>query len=431
MAPSSWGSSSSTGTRWGQSYLHAFGPVGRPLGMAPFHQYWMRRKLAGHDESLWDYSLNARAARAGKFDRIAQIGGGYLEGLVHAFHFDAALYAQYLRRYSEAQGVKRVEGRIVGVDQHAETGFVTGLTLQDGRTVGGELFIDCSGFRGLLIEETLETGYEDWRGWLPMDSAIAVPCASASPLTPYTRSTAREAGWQWRIPLQHRTGNGHVFCSQYIDADRATDVLMANLDGAPLAEPRQLKFTTGRRKQFWNRNVVALGLASGFMEPLESTSIHLVQSALNRLIALFPDRSFNPVEIAEYNRQTALEYEYIRDFLVLHYKATARDDTPFWRACQAMDVPDTLKARIELFAQSGRMFGHEDDLFKEASWVQVLIGQGVIPGAVHPLTGVVTDAQLDEYLANLRQIMGRAVDALPNHADFIARTCPTRAHPAA
>jgi len=415
----------------GQSYLHAFGPVGRPLGMAPFHHYWLRRRQAGHAESLWDYSLNARAAKAGKFDRIGQVGGGYLEGLVYAFHFDAALYAQYLRRYSEAQGVTRVEGRIVGVDQHPETGFVTGLTLQDGRKVGGELFIDCSGFRGLLIEETLKSGYEDWRSWLPMDSAIAVPCASVSPLTPYTRATAREAGWQWRIPLQHRTGNGHVFCSDHIDAARATDVLMANLDGAPLAEPRQLKFTTGRRKQFWNRNVVALGLASGFMEPLESTSIHMVQSALNRLLALFPDRSFNPVEIAEYNRQTTLEYEYIRDFLVLHYKASTREDTPFWQAMRRMEMPDSLKARIELFSQSGRLFSQDDDLFKEASWIQVLIGQGVIPDAFHPLTGVVTDAQLDDYLTNLRQIMSRAVEALPAHGDFIARTCPSRSRPAA
>ncbi|ALL12940.1 tryptophan halogenase family protein [Caulobacter henricii] len=414
----------------GQSYLHAFGPVGRPLGMAAFHHYWNRRRLQGHDESLWDYSLNARAARAGKFDRLQQAGGGYLEGLVHAFHFDAALYAKYLRRYSEAQGVRRVEGRIVGVNQHSETGFVTDLTLQDGRRVEGEFFIDCSGFRGLLIEETLKTGYDDWRGWLPMDSAIAVPCASATPLLPYTRATAREAGWQWRIPLQHRTGNGHVFCSEHISAAEATDVLMRNLDGAPLAEPRQLNFTTGRRRQFWNKNVVAMGLASGFMEPLESTSIHLVQSALSRLVALFPNRDFNAVEIAEYNRQTALEYEYIRDFLILHYKATSREDTPFWRACKAMDIPDTLKARMELFAQSGRVFSQEDDLFKEASWIQVLIGQGVLPGAVHPLTRQVTDPQLDDYMTNLRQIMARAVDGLPDQADFIARHCASGAQSA-
>ncbi|OYW25385.1 MAG: tryptophan halogenase, partial [Caulobacter sp. 12-67-6] len=278
---------------------------------------------------------------------------------------------------------------------------------------------------------SLKTGYDDWRSWLPMDSAIAVPCASVTPLTPFTRATAREAGWQWRIPLQHRTGNGHVFCSDYIDAAQATDVLMRNLDGAPLADPRQLTFTTGRRKRFWNRNVVAMGLASGFMEPLESTSIHLVQSALSRLIALFPNADFNTVEIDEYNRQTALEYEYIRDFLVLHYKATTREDTPFWRACKAMEIPDTLKARIELFAQSGRIFSKEDDLFKEASWVQVLIGQGVLPGAAHPLTGVVTDQQLDEYMANIRQIMGRAVEALPDHADFIARQCAAASRPAA
>jgi len=407
----------------GQSYLHAFGPIGRPLGAVPFHHYWADQLTKGGEPDLWAYSLNAQAARANRFDRLAQIPGGPFEGLVHAFHFDAGLYARYLRQYCEALGVRRVEGRIIKVNQDGESGFVRSLTLQNGPDVAGDFFIDCSGFRGLLIEETLHAGYEDWRQWLPMDSALAVPCASASPLTPYTRATARDAGWQWRIPLQHRTGNGHVFCSDHVSRDAAAATLMANLDGEPMAEPRLLRFTTGRRKQGWSKNVVAMARPRGFLGPPESTSIHMVQSALWRLLALFPDKACDPVLAAEYNRQTVVEYEYIRDFLILHYKATARDDTAFWRSCQAMAIPDSLKARMDLFAATGRVFTREEDLFKEMSWLQVLIGQGVMPRTTHPMTSVVSDDQAAGYLANIRQIMARTAAALPSHEAFIARHC--------
>ncbi|PVM84348.1 tryptophan halogenase family protein [Caulobacter endophyticus] len=410
--------------RPGHRYMHAFGPVGRPLGVTPFHHYWLdarRRGTAGDD--FWAWSANALAARAGRFGRVptspAQAGGA--EPLTWAFHFDAALYARHLRTRAEARGVARVEGRIVGVDQDGETGFLRAVTLEGERRVEGDLFIDCSGFRGLLIQEALETGYEDWREWLPMDSAWAVPSRDEAPPVPYTRAWARDAGWQWRIPLRHRTGNGHVFSSAWTDKDAAARVLMDNLEGEALAEPRLLTFVTGRRKRSWNRNVVALGLAAGFMEPLESTSIHLVQSGLARLLALFPDKGFDPLLAAEFNRQTADEYARIRDFLVLHYKATEREDTPFWASRRTMEIPDTLAERMALFASSGRVFSRDDDLFKESSWVQVLLGQGVTPAATHPMTGVVADDQIDGWLDDLSRITARTAAALPSHAAFLGR----------
>ncbi|MBI1686000.1 tryptophan halogenase family protein [Caulobacter hibisci] len=402
----------------GHSYMHAFGPVGRTLGTTPFHHYWLdARRRGAADEDFWAWSANALAARTGRFGR-APSGGD--EPLTWAFHFDAVLYARHLRAHAEARGVERLEGRVVEIDQDPDSGFVRAVVLKDGRRVQGELFIDCSGFRGLLIEEALKTGYEDWRGWLPMDSAWAVPSRDAAAPVPYTRAWAREAGWQWRIPLQHRTGNGHVFSSAWTDKDTARQVLMDNLEGEALAEPRLLTFVTGRRKQAWNRNVVALGLASGFMEPLESTSIHLVQSGLARLLALFPDTGFDPALTAEFNRQTAEEYANIRDFIVLHYKATEREDTPFWASRKAMEIPDSLAARMALFAGPGRIFSREEDLFKEGSWVQVLLGQGVVPAASHPMTATVADAQADGWLSNLAHIAARTAGSLPTHADFLA-----------
>ncbi len=403
----------------GHRYMHAFGPVGRPLGVTPFHHYWLdaRRRGTASDD-FWAWSANALAARAERFGRTASAAGG--EPLTWAFHFDAALYARHLRAHAEARGVRRVEGRIVGVDQDGETGFLRAVTLEGERRVEGELFIDCSGFRGLLIEETLKSGYEDWRKWLPMDSAWAVPSRDPAPPVPYTRAWARDAGWQWRIPLQHRTGNGHVFSSAWTDKDAAARTLMDNLEGEALAEPRLLTFVTGRRKKSWNRNVVALGLASGFMEPLESTSIHLVQSGLARLLALFPDQGFDPLLAAEFNRQTEQEYACIRDFLVLHYKATQREDTPFWASRKAMEVPQSLAERMALFASSGRVFSRDEDLFKESSWVQVLLGQGLTPTASHPMTAVVADAQVDGWLDDLARIAERTAASLPGHAAFLA-----------
>ncbi|MDG2530987.1 tryptophan halogenase family protein [Caulobacter endophyticus] len=408
----------------GHRYMHAFGPVGRPLGTTAFHHYWLDARRRGTaSEDFWAWSANALAARAGRFGRTPppQAQGGVAEPLTWAFHFDAALYARHLRTYAQARGVARVEGRIVGVDQNGETGFLRAVTLEGDRRVEGDLFIDCSGFRGLLIEEALKSGYEDWRKWLPMDSAWAVPSRDAAAPVPYTRAWARDAGWQWRIPLQHRTGNGHVFSSAWTDKDAAVRTLMANLEGEALAEPRLLTFVTGRRRKSWNRNVVALGLASGFMEPLESTSIHLVQSGLARLLALFPDKGFDPVLADEFNRQTEEEYVRIRDFLVLHYKATQREDTPFWASRKAMEVPETLAARIALFAATGRVFSPDEDLFKESSWVQVLLGQGVIPRAAHPMTAVVADDQVDGWLDDLARIAARTAASLPSHAAFLGR----------
>ncbi|OYW78702.1 MAG: tryptophan halogenase, partial [Asticcacaulis sp. 32-58-5] len=341
--------------RKGHRYTHAFGSPGRDLGIVPFYEYWLKEHLAGRGGSLWDYSLNDLAAQANRFAPLKQVPNAPMAGLTHAWHFDAGLLAKFLRRACEAQGVIRREGMVSGVNLRAEDGFIDSLTLSDGAVIEGDLFIDCSGFRGLLIEGALKAGYEDWTHWLPCDRAIAVPCASTETLLPYTRATAHSAGWQWRIPLQHRIGNGHVFCSAFMGEDEARDILMKNLDGKALADPRTLTFTTGRRKASWVKNCVAFGLSSGFMEPLESTSIHLVQSGMTRFLKFFPDKGFSPLEIAEYNRLTRHEYELIRDFLVLHYKATLRDDSDFWNHCRTMAIPDSLAHKIDYFREHGRL----------------------------------------------------------------------------
>jgi tryptophan halogenase len=409
----------------GQSYLHAFGDIGRPLGAVPFHHYWLAGRPKGDDHSLWDYSLNARAAFAGRFDRTVRKAGGAAEPLTHAFQFDAALYARFLRAHAERLGVVRTEGKILSTALREPDGFVRSVTLESGEVVEGDFFIDCSGFRGVLIEQALKTGYEDWSDLLPCDRAIAVPTANVEPPRPYTQAIARPAGWQWRIPLQHRTGNGHVFCSRFISEDEAVAQLTANLEGEMLAEPRTLKFVTGRRNKFWNKNVLALGLASGFMEPLESTSIHLIQSGLSRLLNLFPDKGFAQRDIDEYNRQTGLEYERIRDFLVLHYWANQRQE-PFWKACRETAVPADLIRKVELFRAHGRLFKEPDDLFLEASWLQVLVGQGIMPDGCHPMTGQLTDDQLLGFLADLRKITADGAAALPAHGDFLRQQCAAR-----
>lgn len=405
----------------GDRYIHAFGEMGTSLHQMPFHQYWLRHVQEGGTSTLWDYMLNARAAAANKFAPMADIRDTPLTGLAWAYHFDASLYAKFLRGKAESWGVKRTEGMIANVNLRDTDGFVKSLTLEDGREIEGDLFVDCSGFRGLVIEQALQTGYEDWTHWLPCDRAAAVPCESVEPLTPYTQAIARDAGWQWRIPLQHRIGNGHVFCSDFISEDEAVAQLLDNLDGNALAEPRVLKFTTGRRRKFWNKNCVALGLASGFMEPLESTSIHLIQSGVSRLLAMFPLDGYTQADEDEFNRQAIEEFEFIRDFIILHYKLTSRDDTLFWQRCREMEIPDSLQHRMDLFAANGRLFRHAEELFREIGWLQVMVGQGIMPKGHHPMVDRLPKEQLEQFLADIQTILARSVDALPDHGQYVAQ----------
>ncbi len=408
--------------RIGESYMHAFGQIGQSLDLIEFWQYWLRGRKEGVAENLGKYSFNENVARAGKFARLQRIPNSELEGIGYAFHFDASLYARFLRDISEKNGVIRTEGRIVKVNQDAESGFVRSLILESGEEIAGELFIDCSGFRAMLMEQTLDVGYVDWSHWLPCDHAIAVPTANSGPPRPFTQSIAHRAGWQWRIPLQHRTGNGCVFSSAYMSEDEARHILLNNVEGTPLADPRLIRFKTGMREKAWHRNVVALGLASGFIEPLESTSIHLVQNGIARLISHFPDRGFAQVNIDTYNRRIGYDYERIRDFIILHYTANQRDE-PFWRYLRDMDLPDSLSAKIELFKATGRIFREQEELFAEVGWFQVLVGQNIIPETYHPLADVLTQDELAGFLRDIRTIVSAPVPHLPSHGDFITRYC--------
>jgi tryptophan halogenase len=410
---------------WGapdSRYIHAFGTIGRGLGLVPFHHYWLRHQASGVTNRLWAYSPTAIAAAQNRFGRPENKPGALPSGVNWAFQFDAGLYAAYLRRYAEARGVTRTEGRVVDVVQDSVSGHVRHVTLADGQQVAGELFVDCSGFRGLLIEGALSAGYEDWSRFLPCDRALAVPTENAGPLTPVTRSTARDAGWQWRIPLQHRTGNGHVYCSAFTSDDEAAATLLANLEGRALADPRPLRFVTGRRRGPWTGNVVALGLAAGFMEPLESTSIHLIQSGIARLLQLWPDANFDAALAREFNRQSEFEWTAIRDFIMLHYHANARPGD-FWAMCRDIALPDSLAERIALFRAGGRIVREHEELFAEVAWLQVLIGQGVLPRAHHPLADALQAAQLDEFLGLAARHAEGVAARMPAHDDFLARHC--------
>ena len=406
----------------GKRYFHPFGSYGRPFDLVQVHHHWQRAHAAGKAAELDEYCMAWAAASAGRFSPPLSDQRHVLSTYDYAYHFDAGLYAGFLREYSEKRGVKRIEGRIADVQLAAVTGFVESVKLQDGRRIEGELFVDCSGFRGLLIEGALHTGYEEWTHWLPCDRAMAVPCTSTADFTPYTRSTARSAGWQWRIPLQHRTGNGYVYSSSYISDDDAVATLLANLDGKTLAEPRPLRFVTGRRLKTWNRNVIAIGLSSGFLEPLESTSLHLIQANIAKLLALFPDRDFDPLVIAEFNRIAASETERIRDFIILHYHLNRRHDGELWRYCANMSIPDTLREKIEHFKRFGRLVQREYDLFGPASWLAVHVGQLNLPERLDPLIHY-RDVDAATWLQKLRDAMATAACQLPTHQHYIDQHC--------
>ncbi len=407
----------------GRRYFHPFGQHGAEFDIVPFYHFWMREFLAGRVKGqIDDYSMAFAMAKAGKFSHPLKDRRQIQSTFDYAYHFDAGLYAQFLRRYSEARGVTRIEGRIASVERDGETGIITALALDDSRIVEGEFFVDCSGFRGLLIEEALQAGYDDWRQWLPCDRAVAVPCAKVGDMTPYTRSTAKAAGWQWRIPLQHRTGNGYVHCSEHISEDEATSVLLGSLDGVARGEPRILRFTTGKRRAYWKKNCVAIGLSAGFMEPLESTSLHLIQYGVLRLIALLPDKEMSPLLAAEYNAQTTAEYERIRDFLILHYKATERDDSPLWRYCATMSIPDSLRYKIDHFRNYGILVSDERELFNNPSWIAVYLGQNVFPLRAPALAEMRATPVKDRFEA-IAKAMKEAVSAMPSHESFVATHC--------
>ena len=409
----------------GEHYFHPFGEYGRKLDAVPFHQYWMRAREISQCADISDFSLCDVMARSKKFVPNNNDPKSVLSTGGYAYHVDAGLYAKYLREYSEARGVTRQEGKVVEVKLRESDGFIESVKLESSQVIEGDLFIDCSGFRGLLIEEALNTGYEDWSHLLPCDRAVAVPSENAGEAKPYTMSIAHSAGWQWRIPLQHRTGNGHIFCSKYMSEDEATSILLDNLEGEALAEPRTLPFKTGRRKKFWNKNCVAVGLAAGFMEPLESTSIHLIQQAIGQIIRLFPGAEFNEAEIEQFNAMTARDYDLIRDFLILHYHVNERDEN-FWKMCQSMDIPDSLQQRINLFSNRGRLFVEEENLFKPTSWLAVLYGQGVYPKGYDPVADRRDLKEVDTFLTDISQSFAKATDAMPTHEEFIKKHCKAK-----
>lgn len=403
-------------------YLHAFGGVGRDLGLIPFHHYWLQARARGDQSRLEDYSLSGTAAWANRFLREDPIPSAPLGAATYAYHFDAGLYAAFLREKAEGFGVVRHEGRITAVPRDGASGDVQAVELEDGRRIEGDLFIDCSGFVSLLLGKTMGIDYVDWSRWLPMNRALAVPCESVEPVTPYTRSTARPAGWQWRIPLQHRIGNGHVYCSDYMSDEEAAEILLANLDGKPLADPRPLRFVTGHRREFWRGNVLALGLASGFLEPLESTSIHLVQSGLKHLVDLLPNERIEAADVAAFNAKLTFEFERIRDFLILHYHANDRNE-PFWRSRREMEIPDTLAEKIETFRAHGRIFRVNEELFTELGWLQVMVGQGILPRSYHPLADLPSNDNVDRYLASVREVVEAKVARMPGHREYLTRLC--------
>ena len=403
--------------REGESYMHAFGSIGRGAGLLPFHQYWLRGKKQGIAKPLIRYSLNELAARTMRMQRGRRTPQS--PELPYAYHFDAGLYAAYLRRFAEARGVERREGLISRVEQNSESGDVTALTLEDGTTLAGDFFIDCTGFRGLLIEQALGAGFDDWSDYLPCDRAVAVPCEGGGDFTPYTRSIARKAGWQWRIPLQHRIGNGLVYSSAHLEDDAASDILLANLDGAPQGDPRPIRFTTGKRRKHWSHNCLALGLAAGFMEPLESTSIHLIQSAISSFLSVLPHGETKPSIRDWFNEQADFEWTRIRDFLVLHYFANEREGEAFWDDMRNMTLPVTLEEKLANWKAAGFIHREHEELFTDTGWFQVLVGQGVAAQAYNPLADNLSDEDLAALLDGTEIALVEEVRQMPRHLDTL------------
>jgi len=401
----------------GEDYIHSFGWTGKDCWAAGFQHFWLKGKRLGISKEFGEYCKEWVAA---KHERFAVLPN---QGLNYAYHIDASLYARFLRKIAEEHGCRRQEGKIDKVDLDPETGFITALQLDSGKTIEGDLFVDCTGFRGLLIEQTLGVDYIDWTNWLPCDSAVAVQTEAVAPPIPYTRAIARQAGWQWRIPLQHRVGNGLVFSSRYWSDDEARNFLLENIEGKPLTDPRVIKFTTGQRRQHWHKNCVAVGLSSGFIEPMESTSIHLIQKSIIRLMQMFPYSGIRQPDLDEFNEQMSTEFAHIRDFIVLHYHVTERSDSPFWEHCRTMEIPDSLRHRIELFKQTGRVFKAPNELFGENSWIQVMLGQGLMPEQYHPVVNMMDDDELERFLNGLHGSARQLVSQLPEHQRFIDHYC--------
>ena len=403
----------------GDSYMHPFGSFGRDIESVKFYQIWLKLNALGLAPDISEFCLSAVAAYSGKFSAPSQNPESVMSSLAYAYHFDASLYAKMLRQLAEYRGVKRIEGKIIDVVLASETGHISRLKLDNGQTLDGDFYIDCTGFKSLLLGEALEIGFEDWSHWLPCDRAITVSGERDSDPDPYTRAAASGAGWQWRIPLQHRTGNGHVYSSSYMDDDAAEQHLINNLEGRATASPRKLKFKTGRRQKFFQKNCVAIGLSAGFMEPLESTSIHLIQAGISKLIALFPDATFNTAEADTYNTLTNMQFEQIRDFLILHYKATNRVDTPFWVYVKNMGIPDSLTSKLELFKSKGRLMRFQDELFAEDNWAAVLLGQKVIPKSWDPLVDTFDTEELATHLSGMKGLISKTATSMTSHQSYI------------
>jgi len=401
----------------GKDYIHSFGYTGKDCWAAGFQHFWLKGKELGISKDFGEYCNEWAAAKQNRFAVLPN------QNLNYAYHFDSSRYAAFLRKIAEEHGAVRIEGKIDAVQQHEQTGFITGLRLEDGQQIEGDFFVDCTGFRGLLIEQTLHAGYDDWQHWLPCDSALAVQTENVQPPIPYTRSIAHEAGWQWRIPLQHRTGNGMVYCSKFWSRDEAEAKLRGNLEGELVTDPRPIKFQTGTRRRHGATNCVAVGLSSGFMEPLESTSIHLIQRSIVRFMQMFPSDGVRQPDIDEFNNQMKFEIENIRDFIILHYHVTNRTDTPFWRHCRTMEIPESLQHRIDLFKETGRVFKVPTELFGENSWTQVMLGQGLSPEQYHPIVNMMDEQELRDFLGGIHGSVERLVSQLPEHQRFIDHYC--------